>query len=792
MPHGNCKFKNTWLTDEKWRSWIAPGKDMYHAYCKFCKTQVKVAVGSKSALKSHADGRDHKNLMEHAEAAVKSLSFLHFKKVPTSSTSNSDAPAESPESSLLSMQKVDGLRIPIAVQKAEIRWAIKCVLSGFSFRSCLNLNSLFQTMFGDSEIAKSFKMSKTKCAYLINFGLAPNFKDILTSDISLSPFFSLLFDESFNRVLQQEQMDVQIRYWCTKYQIVKSRYWDSRFLRPNAENIRDDLLSSVSCLPAEKMHQLSMDGPHTNWKVLSLLNSKREESGLNPLVDAGSCGLHVVSGAFQVGVEATEWNLKKVFKSMWGLLNESPARRDLYKSVCAAEQFPLRFCPTRWVENEPVAERAIFLWDDYVKLIKHYQQLAPSYRPKNNSSFDALVTAHTDKFMKVKMQIFKDVASILQPFLKSFQTDAPMMPFLPTVLEKLLRRVMKLFIRATVVDEQLTALQLVKLDVELPASRIPSRKIKLLVASQDLLASGNFTSDQREGIRKGFAKLLTKMVKKLQERSPLKYHFVRCSESLSPVEMARSKDDCQAKFQFLVARMYKLKYISSKQAEDAKVQFQEFLNDDVQHNLSEFRKYDMYHTRLDVFLGKFINGQKKYEHLWNVCKFVFVLSHGQSNIERGFNVNKEMLEVNLGEKSLYSQRIIYDHMNAAGKESHDFEIGRDLMLDCKAAHSRYTTYLEQKKKEEAMGVQTNKRKHLSDELAQVKRSKFDEEASISDMRENADKLMSEAGNQTDLLEMKKYVDKSNAFKDSIKKKQVVIGDLDKAIVNIEQELKSIK
>ena len=237
-------------------------------------------------------------------------------------------------------------------------------------------------------------------------------------------------------------------------------------------------------------------------------------------------------------------------------------------------------------------------------MIKHYLQLALSKRPQNNSSFDALVTAHTDKLMKVKLHIFKDVASIMQPFLKSFQTDAPMLPFLPTALEKILRGVMKLFLRSSVVDDQDTALQLIKLDVELPASRLPANKIKLLVASQDLLASGGFTSDQKEGIRKGFATLLITMVKKLQKRSPLKYHFVRCSESLSPVEMARSKYDCQTKFQFLVARMYKLKYISGKQAEDSKVQFQEFLNDDVRQNLTEFRNFDKYNTRLDEFFGQ--------------------------------------------------------------------------------------------------------------------------------------------------------------------------------------------
>ena len=44
---------------------------------------------------------------------------------------------------------------------AEIRWALKMVTMHASFRSCLNLNELFSTMFPDSD----FKMSKTKAAY---------------------------------------------------------------------------------------------------------------------------------------------------------------------------------------------------------------------------------------------------------------------------------------------------------------------------------------------------------------------------------------------------------------------------------------------------------------------------------------------------------------------------------------------------------------------------------------------------------------------------------------------------
>ena len=57
-------------------------------------------------------------------------------------------------------------------------------------------------MFPDSVIAKQFSMSKTKCAYVIHFDIAPIFKNDLIEQINGSPFYSVLFDESLNSLLQ--------------------------------------------------------------------------------------------------------------------------------------------------------------------------------------------------------------------------------------------------------------------------------------------------------------------------------------------------------------------------------------------------------------------------------------------------------------------------------------------------------------------------------------------------------------------------------------------------------------
>ena len=69
-------------------------------------------------------------------------------------------------------------------------------------------------MFGvESKIVKYFQISKTKCAYLINYGIAPYLKDNLLKDIKDSPSLNISLNETLNRVVQEEHMDVQIRYF---------------------------------------------------------------------------------------------------------------------------------------------------------------------------------------------------------------------------------------------------------------------------------------------------------------------------------------------------------------------------------------------------------------------------------------------------------------------------------------------------------------------------------------------------------------------------------------------------
>ena len=103
-----------------------------------------------------------------------------------------------------------------------------------SYRSCLNLNELFMVMFPDSDIAQSFKMSKTKVSYMIVYGIAEYFHRSLLSLLKKSPFFTLLLDENLNDILSKNQMDIYIRFYDVYSGTISTSYLDSLVRTPTS------------------------------------------------------------------------------------------------------------------------------------------------------------------------------------------------------------------------------------------------------------------------------------------------------------------------------------------------------------------------------------------------------------------------------------------------------------------------------------------------------------------------------------------------------------------------------
>ena len=118
-------------------------------------------------------------------------------------------------------------------------------------------------------------------------------------------------------------------------------------------------------------------------------------------------------------VKASGWQLEKILKTMWKLFNDSPAWRRLNQ----IDEFSSMFCSTRWVEVALVASRAVAIWKNVVKVVKHYQSQSKLNQPKDNTSSNHSVRYQADPLIPVKFQFSKDVVEMLSPYLQQFQTD---------------------------------------------------------------------------------------------------------------------------------------------------------------------------------------------------------------------------------------------------------------------------------------------------------------------------------------------------------------------------------
>ena len=86
-----------------------------------------------------------------------------------------------------------------------------------------------------------------------------------------------------------------------------------------------------------------MDGPTVNHKFYSKLVEQRKGISGPGMIDVGSCGLHIIHGAFKTVLEAPCWALKSVLERAHTVLHDTPAHRADYFTVTRSGQYPL-FC----------------------------------------------------------------------------------------------------------------------------------------------------------------------------------------------------------------------------------------------------------------------------------------------------------------------------------------------------------------------------------------------------------------------------------------------------------------
>ena len=156
--------------------------------------------------------------------------------------------------------------------------------------------------------------------------------------------------------------------------------------------------------------------------------------------------------------------------------------------------------------------------------------------------------------------------------------------------------------------------------------------------------------------------------------------------------MVQSNSTVSLRFKKLAGNLWTLNKISSKIADNAKFEYDSFQSVAIKKHSEVFLTYDPRKERLDVFLRKYV--LPEFENFWHICKAVFVFSHDQSLLKRGFPVNKMTIDDNMQENSIVSQQLIYDRLKQEECLVSEFTISGDLHKSCLLASQRCKSDLE--------------------------------------------------------------------------------------------------
>ena len=215
-------------------------------------------------------------------------------------------------------------------------------------------------IFPDSKIVENVSCEKTKCTYVVCFGLAPYFKGLLSKSLRNVEHIVALLDESFNKTSKHGQMDMHVYYWDNDHNYVATHYYYSEFMdKASVKDVFESFSACLSGISEGKLFPVFSDGPNVNLSFLELLEEDRNEKELSQLAHIRTCGLHTLKNSMKHSKKESGWNVKKLLISLHRILDKSPSTRADYEALTQAisSDYPLQFCANRWVEKERVATR---------------------------------------------------------------------------------------------------------------------------------------------------------------------------------------------------------------------------------------------------------------------------------------------------------------------------------------------------------------------------------------------------------------------------------------------------
>lgn len=674
MSAKKCHFNPEWQSSSDFKNWLLPSsKSSNEAYCKLCQKTFSLSNMGLSAVKNHLKGDKHIKMMGHQKSNI--LQFMTPSSTSSSTKSlatvSSDAPVTTPTFSSPNDQQVikkSDLAPYIMkdeVTRAEVQWCMFSVKNNLSNRTAAAAVDLFKVMLSNDDVVNQMKLGRDKVAYTIVHGIAPYIKKELDCSVTKQPFFVVCFDESLNKVSQRGQMDVHLRFWQDNK--VVTRFYTSEFLgHATADNLVFAFNSALQSLDMTKVLQIGLDGPNVNLKALRLIQEDLSQTSESKILDIGTCSLHVVDGALRAG-DKEGHTIMSFLRSCYYVFKDLPSRRADYLRFSNNDnaKLPPKFCSTRWVENATVATRCLEILP---YLHAYVSGISKEKREPDSQSYKTMKQMLSDPLLPAKLSFFVSVVGDMEWFLKMFQTDSPMLPFLYEQLEILLNTLMKRVVKPSILEEYGSGFQRAKLILDGNHLLDPSQ-IAIGYGAKTAIKGVKSSKEQILQFMKQCRQFLVTVLKKLQIRCPLRHKFVRGCASLDPAIMSLSDNTERTKLlDDSLTYLVETKWLEGTEADRVKSQYDAICSRPTfKEQCIAFNKAS---DRLDIFFCSLVFESSDTKDLQKFIRMVLCLSHGQASVERGFSLNKDLLVENQKEESLIAQRLCKDYLHYQNDGKH--------------------------------------------------------------------------------------------------------------------------
>ena len=185
---------------------------------------------------------------------------------------------------------------------------------------------------------------------------------------------------------------------------------------------------------------------------------------------------------------------------------------------------------------------------------------------------------------------------------------------------------------------------------------------------------------------------------------------------------------------------------------------------------------------MDNFCFNKFDTDDTYRNLAIVLKLIFIPSHGQASVERGFSLNKSVLNDNMTELSIISRRVVKDHLRILKAGASEVTITPSLIKSIALSHSRYSTFL-LKKSEQSL----NETEHILDnEIRECERKRDGVKQLVDSLNKECIENSLKAVDESDVNKTRESLVKGRGMEREAEKGDKEIAELESAIVALKK------